>query len=609
MAIQEIRIKNYKAFKDTALITLESLSVIVGKNDAGKSGILHALDCFFHPPKKGLSKYDFHGLDTELIIEIEVAFNPDKMRVKEIRLDAKNTVNIFSENLLDSKNLLRFRLLIDIKGPKQLELMIFDYDNPEIFGMAALKKEDDLLEYLKRRNLDSTPSGKITNAERRKTLRQFCDNNNIQKRENWISLGDKEKAFRDILPEYVFFKDDENYNVSETSVQNQFKGIVDKAIRLLPISDQLKTEADKVLNEEFNKVAHHLLALTDSIEKVTSETKLDWKKAISEIALNWTDTYGIELPYESRGAGMRRLFMVAYFQYEAASGLSDEDGPQYIFAIEEPEVHLHPGAQRLLIEAFLQLLEGNHAVIFTTHSPVFASIVIPRALLLIQRTGLEAEALQFPKIDIAVIASELGVEASDRLIGKNCIILVEGQSDAEFYGQALIELKNSGIINYEISDFCFLPCGGDDLKHIITIRKMDEIGLKWGVLADSDRCNPTDDIHKPWLKKYINNKPSTCKFVIALNRTCLENYFSHDAVFKVTGFDIIIPSYGYLQYQNGTKILKGHLKNIKNCARNICKEMGSKNIIDNSMPIGETDQNQSEIIKIFREIAISFNKL
>ena len=51
MKISKIRIKNYRGIKNSGWIEFDRLNAIVGKNDAGKSSILHAINDFYNESK------------------------------------------------------------------------------------------------------------------------------------------------------------------------------------------------------------------------------------------------------------------------------------------------------------------------------------------------------------------------------------------------------------------------------------------------------------------------------------------------------------------------------------------------------------------------------
>jgi predicted ATP-dependent endonuclease of OLD family len=48
MRLIELRLKNFRCYKEEIKIKIDDLTCIIGKNDIGKSTILEALDCFFN---------------------------------------------------------------------------------------------------------------------------------------------------------------------------------------------------------------------------------------------------------------------------------------------------------------------------------------------------------------------------------------------------------------------------------------------------------------------------------------------------------------------------------------------------------------------------------
>lgn len=299
---------------------------------------------------------------------------------------------------------------------------------------------------------------------------------------------------------------------------------------------------------------------------------------------------------------MRRLFMVAYFQYEAAESLHAERGPKYIFAVEEPEIHLHPGAQRYLDDAFRDLADLGHAVIFTTHSPVFASSAPLRDIILVVRPDARAEVRQSPRIDAAQIATELGVEASDRLVGKNHVILVEGPRDVEFYSNVLSLLHGAGHTALAPDSVLFLQCGGiSNLRFTVTTRCIDAAGLKWAVLADSDRNTAAGPMGED-AQDLQATCPASCSAINFLTRSSIENYLDHNVVKAVTGIDCAIPHYGKPTDPAGGPFGKGILKQIKYAGPSVAQQMGAVGILARS----QDANGVSEFVRIFEDIKQSF---
>jgi putative ATP-dependent endonuclease of the OLD family len=46
--LREVKLQNFRGYKDEASITIDNLTVLIGCNDAGKSSILDALNIFFN---------------------------------------------------------------------------------------------------------------------------------------------------------------------------------------------------------------------------------------------------------------------------------------------------------------------------------------------------------------------------------------------------------------------------------------------------------------------------------------------------------------------------------------------------------------------------------
>lgn len=601
MPLADFRVRHFRAFADSGRVVLGGVTPIVGRNDVGKSGLLHALRTFFDPPKKGgLDISELHAKNQNAVAEVEVAFHPDGLASQEVQIDAKNKIHLVSDYLVDGTGLLRLKLSLSAKSTESFGILIEDVDDDDLFPLA-LKSQDELLQLLSARGLPATKAGKETNQEKRNALREYARSQDIGIREEWVDASAVEKRLRESLPEFMMFSDTADYGIGQTAVQNEFKSIVDRALSSHPIAQQIESDIQATIQAEFDQVFERMARLTDSVTSLGADAKISWRKAVDGIALNWGDASGVSIPYELRGAGVRRLFMVAYFQYQAAASLHDPDGPKYIFAVEEPEVHLHPGAQRDLDDAFRELADLGHSVLFTTHSPVFASSAPLRDLAVVVRPGAEAEAKQLPEIDPQLIARELGVEASDRLVGKNYIILVEGPRDVEFYGNVLTCLHDAGLTSLDPESILFLQCGETGLRFSVTTCCMDEAGLKWAVIADSDRIAPNGPMGEN-SRNLQSSCPATCLRMSFLDRTAIENYLDPAVVTAVTGIDCLIPQYGRPTDMTGNELGKGKRKAIKMHGPTIAQQMGAVGLVAHS----QDNAGSSEFVLIFEGIRQAF---
>lgn len=103
MKIKSLKINNFRCYKNETCIKFENLTAIIGKNDAGKSTILEALDIFFHDGK-GVVKLDKDDInrskkeagDNDIIISICFTDLP-----QSIIIDDSNCTTLQNEYLLN----------------------------------------------------------------------------------------------------------------------------------------------------------------------------------------------------------------------------------------------------------------------------------------------------------------------------------------------------------------------------------------------------------------------------------------------------------------------------------------------------------------------------
>ena len=599
MPLREMRVANFRPFADSGLVRIAPCSAIVGRNDVGKSGLLAALRTFFIPPKKGgLPLTDVHLCNPDSVATIEVAFDPSALVSATVQHGKSDQLDIATDGLTDKRGLLRLRMEISTKRVEAFEICIHDFVDPTSTP-PALKSDGQLSELLKAFQVEVGASATV--VERRAALRKAQEDRGELQEDRWYDAREIEPGIRAILPEFIYFTDTSDYSISQTEVQNQFRSIVERAIGGHPSAQAIEQQMRALIQGEFDKVFQRLSRLTDAVTDLTASPRVSWKKAVDGVSLNWKDESGFEAPYELRGAGIRRLFMVAYFEYEAAASLDDPRGKRYVFAIEEPEVHLHPGAQRELLQALRALAKRGNIVIFATHSPVFAASTPLDGITLVQRIGQSSTTVQMPALDLAFVAEELGVEAPDRLVGRNHVVLVEGPRDVEFYSIVLEELYRAGQTKLDPSKVLFLQCGGaQTIKFAVTFGSMDKVGLKWAVLGDSDRQAP-GDVENAAMRELKTSKPSTCLAVEVLERTAIENYLDPTAIKVVTNVDCLVPTYGPLTDPHQRELKSRDLKSIKDASAKIARQMGAGGLIR----FGMTKSGKCEWKDLFERLRVA----
>ncbi|MBF0696049.1 AAA family ATPase [Actinomyces bowdenii] len=129
---------------------------------------------------------------------------------------------------------------------------------------------------------------------------------------------------------------------------------------------------------------------------------------------------GVLTSIDAKGDGIQSLVALA-LAMEWTTSVSHPD-KQLIFAVEEPESHLHPGAVREL-RTVLQTLSASQQVIVTTHSQALVNHRdLRRNIIVSGRSAKSANSLED-------IRNTLGVQLSDALASSEVTVVCEGNSD------------------------------------------------------------------------------------------------------------------------------------------------------------------------------------
>jgi energy-coupling factor transporter ATP-binding protein EcfA2 len=190
--------------------------------------------------------------------------------------------------------------------------------------------------------------------------------------------AEREKVLRQ-LRSVVNFVLLESGQSLEAVLEGRFREILNSVIR-----DHLRTHLDQAQHhrdEYVRKLQMELLAplrdqVASQLQGVFPEiTNADLnpgvsavEQAIAEVAIELTDS--ASTPLSNKGTGVRGGVLIAMLRYLAA-----QSRRSMIFAVEEPEAFLHPGAQRALCCDLVDLAsDRNVTVLATTHSP----FMVPR---------------------------------------------------------------------------------------------------------------------------------------------------------------------------------------------------------------------------------------
>lgn len=224
-----------------------------------------------------------------------------------------------------------------------------------------------------------------------------------------------------------------------------------------PIKDQANESAKKAevaINKKFGDLSKTIQEVAKDIESINSKVHFDVKEKISDIMVTKTFSDG-PIHLENQGEGLKR--QIWFSLIKAKSDDSVESNNKFIWAFDEPETHLYPGAQREFFDILNKISLGNVQTLISTHSTIFIDKSNLNKI-----NSVKQEANGYTEInkceDIEAIYSSLNVKNSDFLFHDKFLI-VEGDTEQylipklyEIYTSSTLIKDNIQLVNIQGKD-------------------------------------------------------------------------------------------------------------------------------------------------------------
>jgi predicted ATP-dependent endonuclease of OLD family len=492
MKIKKLKIGNFKAYKDEEFY-FDKTSIIVGKNDAGKSSILHALDLFFNPKEANKSEI-FHKSGDNITDEITIECHFD-ISASEVKLGGEDNEILLKEtNLLNTDGkfviIQKYNAKSLEKAPYyyQREIKCYNYNIASIDGFSGKNTleqmaKKDLDGAIKKHNIEKPlDSDSRENHWKRKVLEQYLVSIGTLKSEIFVTFeknDDRLTTIMDSLPKFKLFSNDKQNSMNEA----ENKGIIEKEVKDI-IKSQMQPQITAIELEMQEKMESTMKKLNITYKTLFSflgedDFKLNEGKGVIDFKTNGiTDKKGLSI--ENRGSGFRRLALLSLH----LSSHKEEEYKNIIFAIEEPETSQNPHNQKGIIEAMRRLVEKGSQVIITTHSPAMAKEFNDKHVkyIVIENDNEKSKSIKFNNETelFDEIIKMLGILPID-VIGKKLIVFVEGADE-----QILLKKINDDLI--KDSEILFVSGGGGgQIKYHIALNYLEK--LRMIVLVDKPKPN------------------------------------------------------------------------------------------------------------------------
>jgi len=524
--LSAVILENFRGYSQSTRIEIDDLTAFIGKNDAGKSTVLEALEIFFNDGKPERGDPCVHGTGTTVRIGCAFTNLPS-----EIVLDAAATTSLAAEHLLNEKGELEIVKEWDCSAKTPKEAVFAAALHPISTDAADLLtlKNSDLKAKVKKLGIAESTVNLTINGSMRQAIRDACQPLNPERRLLPLDKEDAKKVWDQLkpqLPMYALFRSDRPSQDGDEEVQNPLKFAITQALK--EMADDLKKIEDAVRQRAEDVAKRTLAKLNEMDSRLASELKPFFKADPKWDVFKFGLVGDNDIPINKRGSGVRRLILLNFFRAEAERRRAEKGALSVIYAIEEPETSQHPDNQRLLVQALKELaVDENTQVLVTSHTPGLAGLLPSDSLRCVRKQADGTAAVSHcTDADLAVIANELGVLPDRRV---QVLVFVEGTNDIEFLERvsAILKPDIADVVDFANDNrVALVPLGGGSLRQWVAKRYLKNLNLPEVHVYDRDDAIPPK--YQPECD-WINARTDGSWAVITTKRE-LENYLHADAI-------------------------------------------------------------------------------
>lgn len=392
MRLVAFSIRNYRSITEAHKIPIGDSTILIGKNNEGKSNVLRALDIAM----KALATHaDDQGGGPGDIREMAELGLYSWRRDFPISLQQR------------------------VKGTESIFRLEFSLDHPEVEEF--------------RKNIGSALNGNLPIEIKFGKGNTF--NIHVPKRgRGGNALSAKSSRIAKYIAERIDFNfipairtEDEALSVVQEMLSRELRGLEKDAeyvaavrtIGLLqqPILDRIGASIHGSLKQFLPNIKAVRVMMSPSARRLALR---------SQCRVEIDD--GTPTLLEYKGDGVKSLAALSLLKDKNKSAGAS------IIAIEEPESHLHPGAMHSLYQV-IETLSHDNQVVLTTHCPLFVDRANVSRNVIIE--GSSAKRAR----DISALRTLLGVRASDNLVNASHVLIVEGPKDAIILKSLLPQLS------------------------------------------------------------------------------------------------------------------------------------------------------------------------
>jgi predicted ATP-dependent endonuclease of OLD family len=368
-------VANYRSITTAYKIDLKNVTVLVGKNNEGKSNLIKALD---------LAMEILHYVS---VTKRRMVPNRSYSWTEDFPISLQN-----SKKLKNKHTEFRLDFLLNDTEVAAFYNVVGSMINGELSIYIVIKQDNTV-------SITVPKKGKNAKALSNK-LAEIAEFIYQHIKVQYIPAVRSEADAYDVISEIIENEfattDDEEYKKAEKYIADY------QAAKLKTLASQIKVPLSKFMP----KIKGVDIGIEDRFSR--RRPFLYGKN----IAVSIDD--GVKTSLSKKGDGVKSLTTMAILSQTSASNR--------IIIVDEPENHLHPEAIHYLRKTLYGLSETNQVVI-STHNPIFVNRNNTSSNIIVDRN----EAKPANRID--EVRKMLGVMMSDNLVYSDYVVVVEGLTD------------------------------------------------------------------------------------------------------------------------------------------------------------------------------------
>ena len=565
MKIKKIYVQNYRLLKDFSLELKNDLSLIVGKNNCGKTSVLSVLEKIFNKNSGNTLTWEDISLSHRKEIYEKVKLVSDisekdwepilgtslQIWIQYSEIDSYQNIQTFMMDLNPDNNfiILEFTYIIPIQKLRELNLQVSDFIDDFSRFESFMKKNMSKLFEMRIYSLGYNPSTQKLTEEKSDLLemkdvhkiikvRGISASRDVSNKENNHSLSKTSNQFYKL----------NNGEDIDSNANNLLKSAILKADETLTKAYSGDDSSEGIFTPVFERVKR--FGGNDSEAELAIHSSLSEKDIISNNTTLYYKHDDSLLPETYNGLGYLNLYGIIFEIETVMADIKKDPADINLVYIEEPESHTHPQLQYIFIKNIKDLLKVHDdelkargdtsgvQTLITTHSSHIVSDCSFDDLIYFKRDNGTAVSKAFNSLKEEYGDEQLGYKFvkqyltlnSSELFFADKVICVEGDTERILIPTMMQKVDIANPINKASNTMPLLSQNISIIEtgaHSQVFRKLfDFLGIKVLIITDIDPANKNE-----------NNRMNSCSAVDATSttNTSIKSFFdiSGDEIFSI----------------------------------------------------------------------------